>query len=284
MFALSAVAQPSQAASANEKLQGVAPLHRRQQGRSHRRGPVDLLRGHFTLSTPMDRDCRPATGPPCGPVMSGSRSDRPSPRPARHRAARWHVRRTTPPSHRTSRHDDVAVVTVSRPVVQATARDEHELGRPRSREQRRWQIGPTALPARSHDVVVSCTGGVKHHDALAGAYPQQGAPPRHQPRESESRRSVTVMSYPGRPVLEVLPQFAGTATIKQSPQQRAALLEFVAENYSAGRSLRELGELTGRSQTAIRRALDAAGVLRRAPGAPSTASAGGRADALQPPR
>ncbi|MBB2987601.1 helix-turn-helix domain-containing protein [Terracoccus luteus] len=78
------------------------------------------------------------------------------------------------------------------------------------------------------------------------------------------------MPYPGRPVLEVLPQFVGTATIKQSPQQRAVLLDFVAQNYAAGRSLRELGELTGRSQTAIRRALDAAGVLRRAPGAPST--------------
>jgi hypothetical protein len=46
------------------------------------------------------------------------------------------------------------------------------------------------------------------------------------------------------------------------------LREYVASQYRAGRSLRELGELTGRTQSAVRRALDEAGVQRRAPGAP----------------
>lgn len=75
------------------------------------------------------------------------------------------------------------------------------------------------------------------------------------------------MPYPGRPILEPLPSFRGTATIKQSAQQRRTLIAFVAREYQAGRSLRELAELTDRSQTAIRRALDEAGVPRRGRGA-----------------
>lgn len=77
------------------------------------------------------------------------------------------------------------------------------------------------------------------------------------------------MPYPGRPRLEVLPEFAGTAVPRgQTSQQRARLLEFVAAEYVAGRSLRELAELTGRTQSAVRRALDQAGVPRRDRGAP----------------
>ena len=75
------------------------------------------------------------------------------------------------------------------------------------------------------------------------------------------------MVYPGRPVLETLPQFRGTNSTRPTPEQRAELLAFVAEQYAAGRSLRELAELSGRTQTAIRRALDAAGVQRRPRGA-----------------
>ena len=76
------------------------------------------------------------------------------------------------------------------------------------------------------------------------------------------------MVYPSRPVLTVLPEFVGTAGIRsQTPAQRARLREFVAVEYLRGRSLRELGELTGRSQTAVRRALDEAGVPRRGRGA-----------------
>lgn len=78
------------------------------------------------------------------------------------------------------------------------------------------------------------------------------------------------MPYPGRPVLKVLRQFVGTAGPHQSAQQRQQLLDFVSKEYQAGRSLGELAELTGRTQTAIRRALDQAGVPRRGRGAPVT--------------
>ena len=75
------------------------------------------------------------------------------------------------------------------------------------------------------------------------------------------------MPYPSRPVHETLARFAGTNTTRPTREQRAALLEFVAAGYRAGRSLRELAELTGRTQTAVRRALDDAGVPRRPRGA-----------------
>lgn len=74
------------------------------------------------------------------------------------------------------------------------------------------------------------------------------------------------MAYPERQEQRVLPQFEGT-TPRQTAEQRAQLLDFVAIEYAAGRSLRELSELTGRTQTAVRRALDAAGVPRRGRGA-----------------
>lgn len=76
------------------------------------------------------------------------------------------------------------------------------------------------------------------------------------------------MPYPTRPTLAVLPQFVGTVSTRPTPAQRAQLLAFVAEHYQAGRSVHELAELTGRTQTAVRRALDQAGVHRRPPGAP----------------
>jgi len=75
------------------------------------------------------------------------------------------------------------------------------------------------------------------------------------------------MSYPSRPVFEVLPQFRGTASVRQTAAQRRQLIEFVAAEYQLGRSLRELAEQTGRNQTAVRRALDEAGVTRRGRGA-----------------
>lgn len=75
------------------------------------------------------------------------------------------------------------------------------------------------------------------------------------------------MAYPSRPTLVLLPQFRGTATVRQTRDQREALLAFVDEHYRAGRSLRELCELTGRSTTAVRRALDQAGTPRRGRGA-----------------
>ena len=77
------------------------------------------------------------------------------------------------------------------------------------------------------------------------------------------------MVYPGRKVHDVLPQFTGTNVTRPTAEQRAELLAFVAEEYPAGRSLRELAELTGRTQSAIRRALDQLGVRRRGRGAPA---------------
>ena len=54
------------------------------------------------------------------------------------------------------------------------------------------------------------------------------------------------MPYPSRPVLEALPEFQGTATVRQSAEQRERLVAFSAEQYRAGRSLRQIAELTDR--------------------------------------
>jgi hypothetical protein len=64
------------------------------------------------------------------------------------------------------------------------------------------------------------------------------------------------MSYPCQPVFDVLPQFRGTASVRQTAIQRRRLIKFVAAEYQSGRSLRDLAEQTGRTQTAVRRALD----------------------------
>lgn len=81
------------------------------------------------------------------------------------------------------------------------------------------------------------------------------------------------MAYPSRPTLRVLPQFAGTNRTRQTPEQRRVLVGYVAREYEAGRSLRELAELTGRTQSAVRRALDQAGIMRRGRGAPPQVTA-----------
>ena len=59
------------------------------------------------------------------------------------------------------------------------------------------------------------------------------------------------MPYPGRPILEVLPEFVATASTHQSAEQRARLLAFCAVQYQAGWSIHELAELTGRSQSVL---------------------------------
>lgn len=55
-----------------------------------------------------------------------------------------------------------------------------------------------------------------------------------------------------------MPEFAGTARNGTAPsaQLRAQLEDFVLAAYADGRSLREIGELIDRSQTAVRRVLD----------------------------
>ncbi len=66
------------------------------------------------------------------------------------------------------------------------------------------------------------------------------------------------MPYPGRKVHDVLPKFANSNVIKPTSEERARWFEVVVREYQAGRSLRELAESTGRTQTAVRRALDGA--------------------------
>jgi len=63
------------------------------------------------------------------------------------------------------------------------------------------------------------------------------------------------------------PPVFGTATVRQTLEQRAAPLAFVAEQYRAERSIHELAELTDRTQSAVRWALDQAGGKRRGRGA-----------------
>ena len=80
--------------------------------------------------------------------------------------------------------------------------------------------------------------------------------------------TLVQVPYPPRPQLAPLPEFRGTATSRPSPQLRERLVVFVLTQYSAGRSLREIAELTDRSFSAIRNLLDRQGVHRRPPGAP----------------
>lgn len=75
------------------------------------------------------------------------------------------------------------------------------------------------------------------------------------------------MPYLSRPRLEVLPQFRGDVKTHHQWFQLARLDRFVAEQYRAGRSLREIAELTGRTQKSIRDSLDRSGTPRRGRGA-----------------
>lgn len=74
------------------------------------------------------------------------------------------------------------------------------------------------------------------------------------------------MPYPPRPQLQPLADFVNTNRSGVRPP--AALVEFVAAQYQAGRSLREIAELTDRSHGAVRNILDRLGVQRRGAGAP----------------
>ena len=73
--------------------------------------------------------------------------------------------------------------------------------------------------------------------------------------------------YPPRPALRPLPQFAGTAGPRPHPALQARVEAFIVEQYAAGRSLRELAELTDRSFSAVRNILAKHGVRRRTVGA-----------------
>ena len=75
------------------------------------------------------------------------------------------------------------------------------------------------------------------------------------------------MPYPPRPQLRPLPEFVGTAVPRPDPVVQARVERFVLEQYAAGRSLRQIAELTDRSVSAVRKILDKHGVHRRPTGA-----------------
>lgn len=86
------------------------------------------------------------------------------------------------------------------------------------------------------------------------------------PLEADQTQSVPYLS---RPSLRPLPEFEGTArtgTVLSAALQ-ARLEAYVLESYAGGRSLREIGELVDRSQTAVRRILDRHHIPRRPAGA-----------------
>ena len=78
------------------------------------------------------------------------------------------------------------------------------------------------------------------------------------------------MPYPSRPALRALPEFAGTARTGTvvSADLQARLEAYVLKAYTVdGRSVREVGELVDRSQTAVRRILSRHQVPMRPVGA-----------------
>jgi hypothetical protein len=82
-------------------------------------------------------------------------------------------------------------------------------------------------------------------------------------------RTATVrpVPYPPRPQLRPRPAFAGTASPRPDPAVQARVELSIVEHHLAGRSLRELSELTNRSFSAIRNLLSRHGVYRREAGA-----------------
>jgi hypothetical protein len=75
------------------------------------------------------------------------------------------------------------------------------------------------------------------------------------------------MPYLPRPQRAVPPEFVGTASPRPDPTVQARVEAFIVEHYRAGRSLRELCELTDRSFSAVRNILAKHHVHRRAAGA-----------------
>ena len=78
---------------------------------------------------------------------------------------------------------------------------------------------------------------------------------------------MIAVPYPPRPQLRPLPEFVGTAVPRPDPAVQARVEAFVLEQYAAGRSLREIAELTDRSFSAVRNILAKHGLQRRETGA-----------------
>lgn len=76
------------------------------------------------------------------------------------------------------------------------------------------------------------------------------------------------LPYPGPARLQPLLEFAGSARQWLPPGRAARLRAFVLQEYSDGRSLRQIAELADRSFSEIRKVLADAGVRRRPVGAP----------------
>lgn len=99
------------------------------------------------------------------------------------------------------------------------------------------------------------------------AFPRDKLPlpaPATRGRALPSRRALSP-----RPQLQPLPEFVGTARTGTVPglELQVRLETFVVEQYRAGWSLRGIGKLVDRSQTAVRRVLDKHGVPRHPVGA-----------------
>ncbi|MGY1832607.1 helix-turn-helix domain-containing protein [Geodermatophilus sp. SYSU D01180] len=77
----------------------------------------------------------------------------------------------------------------------------------------------------------------------------------------------SAVPYPPRPLLRPLPEFAGSAHPRPDLALQRSVEDYIRREYAAGRSLRELAELTDRSHSAIRNILDKHGVRRRGVGA-----------------
>jgi|tagenome__1003787_1003787.scaffolds.fasta_scaffold20204465_2 hypothetical protein len=93
------------------------------------------------------------------------------------------------------------------------------------------------------------------------------------------------MSYPPRPQLKALPEFAGTAKSRLDPAVQQRVEVFVVEQYAARRSLREIAELTDRSFSAVRNILAKHGVRRRdVAQSPHVAPSNQFVPAARPPR
>jgi len=78
----------------------------------------------------------------------------------------------------------------------------------------------------------------------------------------ECTSTLTRRPYPPRPRLRALGECAGTATSRPNPSAQTRLQALVLAQYAAGRSLREIAELTDRPFSGLPDILDEHGMVR----------------------